>query len=352
MSFSCSNCERQTKYSCITCGKSVCVRSECSIPEVNEEAIGWQPNKRVGYCLKCALCTEKLVKDCQSEVDDKDHGQRDLTTCIREEEEEEESDFIEEGEMMSSECRKRKKRIGRRATWKEDHITDMVNIIVNNDQLVKKLIFCNTKKARNTEAYEIVLKRLNVEYNKTAGSDFPFQVQQMRNKFKSCTSKCKQICMTMKTASGNERFVEERGYGKWFDLLYALVKTRGSCQRKNACEPSAHTGNVDKQDTGKNDEEVGGDDDDCASTSSSFIGSSKEVPSKGKRFSAKKPVSKRAKTEQMTKAVELLQGTIENDPTKELLQILREDIKQSREQKIPKLKLRQFHKVFISTPVD
>ena len=120
MSFSCSNCERQTKYSCITCGKSVCVRSECSIPEVNEEAIGWQPNKRVGYCLKCALCTEKLVKDCQSEVDDKDHGQRDLTTCIREEEEEEESALIEEGEMVSSECRKRKKRIGRRATWKED----------------------------------------------------------------------------------------------------------------------------------------------------------------------------------------------------------------------------------------
>ena len=68
-------------------------------------------------------------------MDDKDHGQRDLTTCIHEEEEEEESDFIEEGEMVSSECGKRKKRIGRRATWKEDHITDMVNIIVNDDQL-------------------------------------------------------------------------------------------------------------------------------------------------------------------------------------------------------------------------
>ena len=108
---------------------------------------------------------------------------------------------------------KGKKRIGRRATWKEDNITDMVNIIVNDDQLVKKLIFCNTKKASNTEAYEMVRKRLNVEYNKTTGSDFPFQVQQMRNKFKSCISTCKQICMTMKTASGIERFVEERGYG-------------------------------------------------------------------------------------------------------------------------------------------
>ena len=104
--------------------------------------------------------------------------------------------------MVSSECGKRKKRIGRRATWKEDHITEMVNIIVNDDQLVKKLIFCNTKKASNTEAYEMVRKRLNVEYNKTTGSDFPFQVQQMRNKFKSCISTCKQICMTMKTASG------------------------------------------------------------------------------------------------------------------------------------------------------
>ena len=36
----------------------------------------------------------------------------------------------------------------------------------------------------------------------------------------------------------------------------------------------------------------------------------------------------------MAKAVELLQSTIENDPTKELLQILREDMKQSREQEM------------------
>lgn len=118
------------------------------------------------------------------------------------------------------------------------------------------------------------------------------------------------------------------------DLLHALVKTRDLCQRENACEPSAQTGNVDKQDTSKNDQEVDGDDDDCASTLSSVTGRSGEVPSKGKCFSAKKPASKRAKTEQMTKALELLQSTIENDPTKELLQILRQDIKQYREQEM------------------
>ena len=111
-----------------------------------------------------------------------------------------------------------------RANWKEDHITDMIYIIVNDDQLVKKLISCNTKKSSNTEAYKVVRKRLNVEYNKGSESDFPFQVKQMRSKFKSGISICKQICMEMKTASGIERFVEERGNGKWFDLLYALVK--------------------------------------------------------------------------------------------------------------------------------
>lgn len=87
----------------------------------------------------------------------------------------------------------------------------MVNIIVNDDQLVKKLIFCNIKKASNTKTYEMVWKWLNVEYNKTGWSDFPFQVQQMRNEFKSCIRTCKQICMTMKIASGIERFAEERG---------------------------------------------------------------------------------------------------------------------------------------------
>ena len=165
---------------------------------------------------------------------------------------------------MNCESGKRKKRLGdlgRRAYWKENHITDMINIIVNDDQLVKKLIFCNTRKASNTEAYEVVRKRLNVEYNKASGSDFTFQVQQMRNKFKSCISICTQICTKMKTASGIERLVEERGYGKWFDLLYALVKTRDSCQPENACEPSAYIGNENRQDTSTNEEEVNDDDD-------------------------------------------------------------------------------------------
>ena len=43
--------------------------------------------------------------------------------------EEEESDSFDECEKVNCESGKR-----RRANWKEDHITDMVNIIVNDDK--------------------------------------------------------------------------------------------------------------------------------------------------------------------------------------------------------------------------
>ena len=46
----CTICKRRTKYSCIACGKSV--RVECSIAE--EHTLGWEANRRVGYCLPCA----------------------------------------------------------------------------------------------------------------------------------------------------------------------------------------------------------------------------------------------------------------------------------------------------------
>ena len=47
-------CERNTKYSYITCGKSVCVRVEHSIAEEKEDTLGWEANRNVGYCLPCA----------------------------------------------------------------------------------------------------------------------------------------------------------------------------------------------------------------------------------------------------------------------------------------------------------
>ena len=44
---------------------------------------------------------------------------------------------------------------------------------------------------------------------------------------------------TVKTATGIERFQNEKGYGSWFNQLYCLMKTRDSCQPWQAIEPSS-----------------------------------------------------------------------------------------------------------------
>ena len=62
----------------------------------------------------------------------------------------------------------------------------------------------------------------------------------MRTKFKWCVATCKRICLTVKTSSGVKRLTDEKGYGKWFDLLYPIVKSRDSCQPEQAREPSAN----------------------------------------------------------------------------------------------------------------
>ena len=192
---SCIMCKRETKYVCISCGKSVCVRFECSVAESNEDTIGWEENKSVGYCLSCAQLEHNS-------------GNIDVTNYA----DNDESDSVEGSEKVNSEeGKKKRKKLGRKATWKESQITDMVNVISNDEELVRKLVFTNVKKSSNTDAYEKVLLQL--------GNDFPFTVKQMRTKFKWCISVCKKACLTMKTASGISSFIDDKGYGKWFDLL-------------------------------------------------------------------------------------------------------------------------------------
>ena len=40
------------------------------------------------------------------------------------------------------------RRSGRKAMWQDSHITDMVDMIVNDEELVRKLIFTNVKKGK------------------------------------------------------------------------------------------------------------------------------------------------------------------------------------------------------------
>ena len=68
---------------------------------------------------------------------------------------------------------------GQKACWNEYQITDMIDIIVNDDELVKKVIFTNIKKASNSKVLKNVLTQLNEKYNATTGKEFPFIVAQM-----------------------------------------------------------------------------------------------------------------------------------------------------------------------------
>ena len=49
---------------------------------------------------------------------------------------------------------------------------------------------------------------------------------------------CKKVALTTQTATGIKRFVEDKGFSKWFDLLFPLIKSRDSCQPDRAIEPS------------------------------------------------------------------------------------------------------------------
>ena len=119
----------------------------------------------------------------------------------------------------------------------EDLENDLLDITGNNEHFKRKLIFTNTKTATNAEYYERIIKEMSARCQER-GETFKFTLDQTRNKFKMLMSVCKNALLTVKTASGIERFQNEKEYGKWFDVLLPLMKTRLSCQPDQAIEPS------------------------------------------------------------------------------------------------------------------
>ena len=121
------------------------------------------------------------------------------------------------------------RKAGRKAVWRENVVTDMVDIICSREYLRTILIFRNTSRARNTTIYTDVVKQLKERLG-SRGEKFPaFDVTQIRNKFKKCVAECKKAVLTIKTATGIKRFQEEKNFGEWFSQLYSFVKTRDSC---------------------------------------------------------------------------------------------------------------------------
>ena len=130
------------------------------------------------------------------------------------------------------------KKMGRKAQWSDHLIDDRVDIIASNDYFKKKLIFTKTKNQKNSVTYERVPDELKIRANER-DEEVLISVVHLRHKFKKLIGECKKAALTIKFTLGIKRFQDEKSYGKWFDQLFALVKTRDSCQPEQAIEPSA-----------------------------------------------------------------------------------------------------------------
>lgn len=191
------------------------------------------------------------------------------------------------------------------------------------------MIFQNTQNARNLDIYKKIVDEL-IERVDERGGKFNFDEVQTRNKFKKLVGDCKRVALTEKTATGINRFQDEKGYGKWFKTLFDLIKTRQSCRPEVAQEPTAGANEIEN-DRGVIQENTSGD----------------EVDDQPGRAGPPKPNknlfvptrSKKRKVDPTTAAVELMQKVLEKDPTKDLLDFYREENEKSRNHELKIMQL-------------
>ena len=221
---------------------------------------------------------------------------------------------------------KGKKKPGRKAKWSNTLLDDLVDIIVNSEYYKKRLIFMNLKNQKNADIYEKILKELKARGSKR-GEHVPFTAVQLRTKFKKSVSECKKVALTVKTATGIKRLQEEKGYGAWFNQLYALVKTRDSCQPWQAIEPSAC------------DEPISELSESCP-VSTSPKSSHTDCEKEKSLFVPVKNASRKRKADDNLKEIlGAVKKMTENDPMKEYLQFLREESERSRQHELKMMQL-------------
>ena len=167
-----------------------------------------------------------------------------------------------------------------------------------------KLIFVNVKTQKNGEIYKKILDELR-KRAAVRNEEVPFNIIQLRSKFKKSVAECKRVALTIKSATGIERFQQDKGYGPWFNQLYSLVKTRDSCRPELAVEPSAQVEASSSIETNLENESGSG------KSNKLFVTIEKQDP--------------------VVEAINLLRTTIENDPTKDIINFMKEDIQRSRE---------------------
>ena len=130
----------------------------------------------------------------------------------------------------------KKNRKGRKCQLKESFVDDLVDIIVENEKYRQKLLLTNVKNAKNGQYMESVVKEIQ-ERCTERGEEFPYDVNQTRQKFRRCIQACRAAALKAKTTSGIKRFQESKDYGQCFNKLMQYISTMDSCQREQAIEP-------------------------------------------------------------------------------------------------------------------
>ena len=251
---------------------------------------------------------------------------------------------VAKGEELSvfvrkSKGKKKKAKAGRQSAWKAEEVDDFIDIVVSSSYYKKKLIFTNTKNQRNGEIYQNILKEMK-ERASARGDVFQFDVKQMRTKFKKCVSDCKQAALTIKTATGIKRFQENRGLGQWFKTLFAVVKTRDSCQPDQAVEPPFRGKSPSSEQSSTSEKSPSLDQPSTTENSPSSDRSFQNDDNidEGELFVPIKKSKKQKPREKLDAAVaevvEVVKQAVTTDPTKDLIRFMREEMDKSREHEL------------------
>ena len=127
-------------------------------------------------------------------------------------------------------------------TWSNVMLDDIADIICSNKQFRKFLIFRNQKWAANTNIFQKVAEEMN-ERATADGRKNTMTHLQIKSKFEKLVCECKSISSSQRTGSEISRYQVEKCYGKWWDILFPLVVSRGSADPLNIVEPPLYNDN-------------------------------------------------------------------------------------------------------------
>ena len=196
---------------------------------------------------------------------------------------------------------------------------DLVDIILEHDTYKTKLLLTNVKNAKNGIYFDQGVNKMK-ERCKTREEDFPFDISQTRENFKRYINIYREAAMKIKKKSGIQRFQEEKSYGIWFGKLMPFVSSMHSCQPQQAIELS----NIEQIETTESTDESP----QSSSADDTYTKSKRKGPfvpiHETARRKRKYPISEDLISEIHETMIDFREA-LKNDPTKELIQLLRED---------------------------